>query len=71
MEEIIDQIQVKAKTRHQMAREFGVNRKTFCRWLERANLNLPNGLICPMNVMLIYNTLGNPDWKNNNKDHNG
>lgn len=56
---------VKAKTRHQMAREYGIDRKTFCRWLERANLNIPNGLICPMNVMLIYKALGNPNGENN------
>lgn len=56
-----------AKTRQQIANEYGVDRKTFNNWLKRANLNVPSGLICPSATESIYNTFGHPNSKQSKK----
>lgn len=50
----------RAKTRQEVAREYGIDRKTFYQWLKRAKINLPLGLICPSNLNDIYCIYGNP-----------
>jgi hypothetical protein len=54
---------VRARTRQEIAGEYGIDRKTFYQWLKRARLNVPGGLICPSLLEEIYNTFGNPHSK--------
>ena len=49
-----------AKTRQQIANEYGVDRKTFNNWLKRAQINVPAGLICPSVYESIYKAFGYP-----------
>jgi hypothetical protein len=53
-------MQNQAKTRTQMASEYGVCLKTFNRWLKRENIVLPQGLMCPkdqeIQVVVGYET---------------
>lgn len=51
---------VKAKTRQQIAEEYGINPRTFRRWLKKHNIILPNRLISPKDQETIYQTFGNP-----------
>ena len=50
----------KAKTREEIAGEFGFSVKTLNRRFVVYNLNIPSGLICPRDLRLIYATLGIP-----------
>jgi hypothetical protein len=50
----------KAKTRQQVAQEYGISRKTLSRWLIRANIKLPSGLIKPCYLRIIYKNFGAP-----------
>lgn len=43
-----------------MAKEYGVDRKTFYFMLKRMNINIPPGLILPKFQELIYSHLGKP-----------
>jgi predicted DNA-binding protein (UPF0251 family) len=57
----------KAKTRKQMAREYGVNRRTFYRMLKRADIKVSHGLITPEEQREIYSKLGDPALHSPNK----
>jgi hypothetical protein len=52
------------KTREDLARELGINRKTLDEKLKMANINLPKGLVSPIFQKLIYDYFGvyPPDW---------
>jgi len=49
-----------AKTREQMATEYGVHVRTFTRWLKKYEIELPSGNITPKYQKIIYQVLGNP-----------
>ncbi len=49
-----------AKTRQEIAQEYGISRKTFYNWLKREDISLQNRLVSPKEQQLIYETLGNP-----------
>lgn len=49
-----------AKTRQQIAEEFGVCTKTFNKWLRTNNINIGRGLITPKEQGIIYLILGFP-----------
>jgi transposase-like protein len=53
----------KAKTRQQLADEYGVNRKTLYRWLKRKKINFDGGLLTPTEQTMIYDTFGAPATK--------
>ena len=53
---------VHAKTRQEMATEFGVCRKTFYNMLKKARIQLSGRLITPLEQELIYQKLGRP-WQ--------
>lgn len=53
----------KAKTRQQLADEYGVNRKTLYRWLKRKKINFDGGLLTPTEQTMIYDTFGSPEKK--------
>jgi len=47
-----------AKTRQQIAMEYGVCTKTLTKWLKNAEIKLPSGIINPYFIDLIYTKLG-------------
>ena len=49
-----------AKTRSELAQEYGVCRRTFYSLLKKRNIQLTTGLITPNEQQLIYNKLGKP-----------
>ena len=49
-----------AKTKKQIANEYGVCTKTLSRWLKQENVELKRGLITPKKQILIYKKLGCP-----------
>lgn len=51
---------LKAKTRGEVAIEYGIEVRTLYRWLNKANIKLPNGLIKPCHLKIIYDTFGFP-----------
>jgi len=51
---------IQAKTRQEMANEFGVCRKTFYNMLKKANIQLSGSLITPLEQKMIYEKLGRP-----------
>lgn len=51
---------LRAKTRGEVANEYGIKVRTFYRWLKKANIKLPSGLIKPCNLQIIYNSFGTP-----------
>ncbi len=48
------------KTRAQLAKEYGVTRKTFYNWLKREGLHLRNRSAGPEELELIYEHFGRP-----------
>lgn len=49
-----------AKTRKQMADEYGISRKTFIRWRKKKGIVLSSGLITPKEQETIYKAFGKP-----------
>jgi hypothetical protein len=50
----------KAKSRQEIAIEYGINRKTLQRWLDKENIQLPHRLLLPQEQEIIYNRFGLP-----------
>jgi DNA invertase Pin-like site-specific DNA recombinase len=50
----------KAKSRQEIAIEYGINRKTLQRWLDKENIRLPHRLLLPQEQDIIYKTFGAP-----------
>ncbi len=50
----------KAKTRAEIANEYGIHRNTFRTWLKTAGIKLSNRLITPKEQALIYSYFGYP-----------
>jgi hypothetical protein len=50
-----------AKTKQQMADEYGVCRKTFNKFLRKKQIKLDRGLILPKDQSIIYHKLGFPN----------
>ena len=50
-----------AKTRQQIAMEYGICTKTLTKWLKNAEIKLPPGIINPYFIDLIYSKLGTPN----------
>ena len=59
---MIDKKEVRniAKTREQIADEYGVSTKTLKKWMDYAGIKIPSGLICPAHQRKIYKLLGSP-----------
>jgi len=60
---VIVELSRKPKTRNEVAGEYMVSVKVLNRWFLEKNLNIPQGLICPGDLRIIYATLGSPDIK--------
>ncbi|WP_192348904.1 hypothetical protein [Algoriphagus sp. Y33] len=54
----------KAKTRQQIANEYGISAKTLSRWIKNRNLPIDNGLLTPIEQKIIYEALGLPPIAN-------
>lgn len=54
-------LQLKPKTRLEVAGEYGISRRTLKRRLREAGIRLPPGKIVPSDLKLIYETLGRPE----------
>jgi len=50
-----------AKTRQQIAQEYGISTRTLSRWLLKTNITLPSRLLGPKEQLLIYNEFGDPN----------
>ncbi len=57
-----------SKTRGQFCNEYQVSTKTFKKWLKESLIDLPTGLIYPHKQKEIYEKLGEPPPKPENKD---
>jgi DNA invertase Pin-like site-specific DNA recombinase len=51
---------LRVKTRQEISVEYGIDRKTLYRWLKRANIAIPSGLIKTGSLRKIYKTFGYP-----------
>ena len=58
---IMDKIIIKAKTRQEIANEYGISTRTFTRWIKKAEIKLTAGLIDPYHLELIYQKFGYPE----------
>ncbi|MDX1478131.1 MAG: hypothetical protein R3301_10540 [Saprospiraceae bacterium] len=55
-----DQRTLQAKTRQELAEEYGISRNTLARRLKMAGIDLPRGRIYPHDLRRIYRVLGDP-----------
>lgn len=53
-------LNLNAKTRKEVANEYGIKVRTLYRWLKKADIKLTNGKIKPINLKTIYKTFGYP-----------
>ena len=53
-------MELKAKTRQEVAKEYDISTKTLKKWLTKAQIDLPRGLIQPKDLALIYERFGVP-----------
>ncbi|TAL66404.1 MAG: hypothetical protein EPN88_08500 [Bacteroidetes bacterium] len=60
LDPVIESLQLRAKTRQEVAYEYGITVRTLYRWLKGANIKLPRGLIKPCYLQIIYDTFGTP-----------
>jgi hypothetical protein len=64
---IISELSRVPKTRNMVAREYNVSVRTLNRWLHEKKLEIPQDLICPGDLRMIYSTLAPPDLKKEDK----
>jgi hypothetical protein len=50
----------KSKTREKVAGEYGICVKTLNKWFKKAELTIPRGMICPKDLIKIYELFGFP-----------
>jgi transcriptional regulator with XRE-family HTH domain len=55
---------IRAKTRQEIADEYGIDRKTLNKWLIMEDLIIPSGIIKPCHLIIIYETFGVPKTPN-------
>jgi DNA invertase Pin-like site-specific DNA recombinase len=61
---------MKAKTRQEIAIEFGISRRTLYRWLKTENISLRSRLVSPEEQLIIYKKIGFPENLVNKKINN-
>ena len=54
-------LNIKAKTREEVSTEYGICVKILYRWLKKADIILPPGLIKPFHLQIIHETFGPPE----------
>lgn len=50
----------KAKSRQEIAQEYGVSARALSRWIQKSGLPIPNGLVSPKGQQKIYEEFGKP-----------
>jgi hypothetical protein len=55
---------LRAKTREEVAAEYGVTSRTLYNWIKSHGLRLPRGIIKPIHLNAIYLTFGYPGDRN-------
>jgi len=51
---------MKAKSRKQLAADYGICEKTLAKWFKSFNIKVERGLITPKKLIEIYRKIGNP-----------
>ena len=51
---------LRARSRNEVAEEYGISVKTLKRWFKKADLIIPSGLIDPLHLKIIYQAFGTP-----------
>jgi predicted site-specific integrase-resolvase len=57
----------KAKTRIEIAEEYGISRRTLQRWLKKEKIEVSKGLIKPEELNRIYDRFGKPEKEKANR----
>ncbi len=60
-------MEIRAKSRQQIADEYGISAKTLARWLQRENIQVTKGLVTPREQELIYAAFGQTEKKTHYK----
>jgi transposase-like protein len=61
---------LQAKTRQEVAEEFGISTKTLHRWLKKWNISVtPRDRICPKALSTLYEKLGCPKMSDKAPTH--
>jgi hypothetical protein len=60
LNKVMEILITRAKTRQEIAFEYGIDRKTFNKWLKVSGLFIPPGIINPKQIRKIYKTFGSP-----------
>jgi transcriptional antiterminator len=58
-----EQSSSRAKTRLEVAEEYGISRRTLRRRLKALNIQIPPGRITPADLKRIYRALGEPPFR--------
>lgn len=53
-------MEIQAKSRQQIADEYGISTKTLSRWIQKERIIISNGLLTPKEQSVIYEKFGNP-----------
>lgn len=61
----------KAKTRIEIAAEYGISRRTLQRWLKKEKIEVSRGLIKPEELKRIYDKFGKPEKEKRNRFRDG
>ncbi len=56
----IENLNLGPRYRNEVAKEYGISSRTLNRWIKRAGLDIPKGLIDPYHLKIIYKTFGIP-----------
>ncbi|MDX9892216.1 MAG: helix-turn-helix domain-containing protein [Bacteroidales bacterium] len=56
----VDDLILNPKFRNEVADEYGISLRTLNRWIKRAGLDIPNGLIDPYHLKIIYRAFDIP-----------
>lgn len=57
----METLNLQAKTRQELALEYGIDVKTLKRWFEKGHFDIPPGKIDPYHLRIIYKTFGIPN----------
>lgn len=52
---------LRPRNRNELAKEYGISVRTLNRWFKRESLNIPNGIIIPKNLQIIFEKIGFPE----------
>lgn len=50
----------RSKTREEVAKEYGISRRTFYNWLKQAGIHTQRCMLTPLDIQKIYDHFGRP-----------